>query len=89
MQKGGAEVERVNLHLVKKLRVQKKLSQAEMADALGLSNMWAYHRKERGDQAFTAGELRLLSIFHKKKMEDFFEEVVAKNATKEEKREIV
>lgn len=81
-------MERVNLSLIKELRVQKKMSQAEMAEVLGLSNMWAYHRKERGDQAFTAEELNMIAKFHKKKMENFFEVIVAENATDKSKQAI-
>lgn len=78
-------MEKVNLSLIKELRVQKKMSQAEMAEELGFNNMWAYHRKERGEQSFTAEELNLLAKFHKKKMENFFINEVAKSATKEKR----
>lgn len=81
-------MEKVNLLLIKEMRVQKKMSQAEMAEILGFNNMWAYHRKERGEQAFTAEELNLIAKFHKKKMEYFFEKEVAKNATKNQKHAV-
>lgn len=82
-------MEKVNLSLLKELRLQKKMSQAEMAEALGFNNMYAYHRKERGEQSFTAEELNLIAKFHKKKMEYFFVNIVAKNATIEQKRTAV
>lgn len=81
-------MDKINLLLIKNLRVQKKMSQADMATALGLNNMWTYHRKERGEQAFTAEELNLLAKFHKKRMEYFFEHNVAENATEDEKQVI-
>ncbi|MGE6370605.1 helix-turn-helix transcriptional regulator [Planococcus kocurii] len=78
-------MEKVNLLLIKELRVQKKMSQSEMAEELGFNNMWTYHRKERGEQSFTAEELNILAKFHKKKMENFFVKEVAENANKEKR----
>ncbi|MEK5148809.1 helix-turn-helix transcriptional regulator [Psychrobacillus sp. FSL K6-4615] len=70
-------MQKLNLARIKELRKKRKYSQADMAEVLGLSSMWIYHRKERGDQSFTAEELNALMKFFEKDHEYFFENVVA------------
>lgn len=70
-------MQKLNLEKIKELRKKHKYSQSDMAKVLGLSSMWIYHRKERGDQSFTAEELNVLMKFFNKDHDYFFENVVA------------
>lgn len=73
-------MKKVNLAKVKRLRNQNRLSQSEMAEVIGLNNLYPYHRKESGAQSFTAEELHAIALYFNKPVEYFFEEDVAENA---------
>jgi transcriptional regulator with XRE-family HTH domain len=75
---------KVNLERIKQLRKLNKLSQEEMADKLGFNTKYPYHRKELGNQAFTAEELQHIAHIFGKPMEYFFNQDVAINATGQE-----
>lgn len=70
----------INLELIKLLRKKHKLSQNEMAIKLGFNSLYPYHRKERGEQPFTAEELHEISNIFNVDIEYFFVSEVAKNA---------
>lgn len=70
----------VNLDLIKYLRKKHGFSQSDMAEMLGFNSLYPYHRKERGDQAFTAEELHEISKIFRVEVENFFTHSVAKNA---------
>lgn len=76
-------MKKVNLEKIKQLRKDHKLSQGDMADLLGLNSLYPYHRKESGAQSFTAEEIHSIAVFFQKPVEYFFEQNVAKNATKQ------
>lgn len=71
---------KVNLERIKQLRKKNKLSQEEMANLLGMKSLYPYHRKERGEQSFTAEELHSIAKIFIVPVEYFFENEVAKNA---------
>ncbi|MGN7311513.1 helix-turn-helix transcriptional regulator [Alkalicoccobacillus gibsonii] len=70
----------VNINKIKKLREEKNLSQNDMAKVIGCSTLHSYYRKEKGKQPFLANEIFLLANFFDQKVENFFEEGIAKNA---------
>ena len=72
----------VDLKKIKELRKKEKLSQKEFADLLGFRSVYQYNRKETGKQPFTAWELHVISEHFNVPLEYFFEDGVAKNATK-------
>lgn len=71
-------MKKVNLEKIKQLRKDHKLSQADMADLLGLNSLYPYHRKESGAQSFKAEEIYSIAVFFQKPVEYFFEQNVAK-----------
>ncbi|SFM44095.1 helix-turn-helix domain-containing protein [Salibacterium qingdaonense] len=75
-------METVKLDKIKHLRKERKLSQSDMAGILGFNTLYPYHRKESGEQAFTADELHKIAKHFGYNLEYFFEDSVAKNATK-------
>ncbi|MEZ7173624.1 helix-turn-helix transcriptional regulator [Sporosarcina sp. OR05] len=73
-------MKQINLNRVKRLRNQHRLSQGDMAEIIGLSSLYPYHRKESGAQSFTAEEIHAIATHFGKNVEYFFEEDVAENA---------
>jgi putative transcriptional regulator len=63
---------KVNLERVRKLRKDKRLSQEDVAKILGFNTVYPYHRKESGQQSFTAEELMKLAQLYKVSYENFF-----------------
>lgn len=51
---------KVNLNLIKNARVDKGLTQQQMADALGISDKSKYSRRENGEYSFRIEELPIL-----------------------------
>ena len=80
---------KVDLQKIKQQRKQKKLSQSDMARVLGFNTVYPYHRKESGNQPFTAEELHKIASFFDLNIEYFFTEEVAKNAIKNNKKEVI
>ncbi|XQY90682.1 helix-turn-helix domain-containing protein [Metabacillus sp. HB246100] len=76
-------MKKLNLNLIKNQRKINKLSQEDVAKKLGFNTLYPYHRRESGQQPFTAQELYVLSKLYGVNIEYFFEELVAKNATDE------
>ncbi|MBY6276798.1 MAG: transcriptional regulator [Symbiobacterium thermophilum] len=72
---------KVNLNKIKELRKEKGLSQEDVAKMLGFKTVYPYHRKEGGQQSFTAEELMTLSQIYNVPYEKFFILQVAKNET--------
>lgn len=72
--------------VIARKRAEKKISLQQMAEELGFKNASTYMHYEKGTYAFKAEQLPVVAQVLDCKVEDFFEEVVAKNATKEEKR---
>lgn len=73
---------RVNLEKIRNLRKQKRLSQEEIATAAGFKSLYSYNRKELGHVPFTADELHNLAEFFEVPIEIFFDNSVAKTATR-------
>jgi putative transcriptional regulator len=63
---------KVNLDKIKELRKEKGLSQEDVAKMLGFKTVYPYHRKESGQQSFTAEELMTLSQIYNVPYEKFF-----------------
>lgn len=76
-------MKKVNLEKVRELRKQHKLSQGDMADLIGLNTLYPYHRREVGDQEFSAEEIHTIAVFFNKKVEYFFEYDLAISASKD------
>lgn len=76
-------MKKVNLEKIKNLRNQRKLSQGDMAELIGLNNLYPYHRKESGAQSFTAEEIHAIATLFNKPIEYFFENKLAKSASVE------
>ncbi|GAQ17984.1 Cro/Cl family transcriptional regulator [Oceanobacillus picturae] len=76
-------MKKVNLEEIKRLRKEHKLSQGDMAELIGLNTLYPYHRKESGNQSFTAEEIHTIADFFNQPVEYFFEDLVANNATKQ------
>ncbi|RAK19145.1 helix-turn-helix protein [Anoxybacillus vitaminiphilus] len=72
---------KVNLAQVRKLRKDKGLSQEDVAKMLGFNTVYPYHRKESGQQSFTAEELMKLAQMYKVSYENFFIFDIAENET--------
>ncbi|MEW5321297.1 helix-turn-helix transcriptional regulator [Geobacillus thermoleovorans] len=70
---------KLNLHKVRELRKEKGLSQEDVANMLGFKTVYPYHRKECGQQSFTAEELMMLAQIYGVPYEIFFTPVIAKN----------
>ncbi|KLR75303.1 hypothetical protein ABH20_01020 [Geobacillus sp. T6] len=81
--KRGEKVFKLNLEKIKELRKRKGLSQDDVAKMLGFKSVYPYHRKESGQQSFTAEELMMLSQIYNVPYKDFFVHYVAKNETSE------
>lgn len=68
---------------LKSLRILNGLTQAELAEKIGLSE-WAYSRRESGDTPFKDGEIRklknALKLNNDEIVEIFFADDVATNA---------
>lgn len=79
----------LNLEKIKNLRKEKKLSQEELAELLGFKSIYSYNRKELGHVKFSADELHALANFFKVPSEYFFDQNVAKIATKEKEKEVI
>lgn len=75
-------MQKINLEKLKELRKKRNLSQSDMAKVLGFNTLYPYHRKEGGNQPFTAEELHALANYFGVPLEYFFTNVVAKNAMK-------
>ncbi len=74
-EKCNKEVKRlvkVNLEQVRMLRKDRRLSQEDVAKILGFNTVYPYHRKESGQQSFTAEELMKLAQLYKVPYENFF-----------------
>jgi putative transcriptional regulator len=69
----------VNLDRIRECRKTEGLSQEEVAKILGFNTVYPYHRKESGQQSFTAEELMKLAQLYKVSYENFFTFDVAKN----------
>lgn len=74
-------MQKVNLEKIKELRKQHKLSQGDMAKLIGLNTLYPYHRREAGNQEFSAEEIHAIAVFFNKKVEYFFDHSLAKNAS--------
>jgi putative transcriptional regulator len=81
LQLGGGIVSKLNLDLIRESRKKHKLSQEEVATRLGYKSLYPYHRKESGQQPFSAEELYELANMYDVPYEYFFKQNVAKNAT--------
>lgn len=73
-------MKKVNLEKIRQLRNQHKLSQGDMAEITGFSNLYPYHRKESGAQPFSAEEIYVIAVRFNKPVEYFFEDKLALNA---------
>lgn len=76
--------DKIRLDLIRARRQEKHLSQGEMAEALGLTGIDQYSRRESGEYNFKATELPTLSRMLNVPIEDFFAsnvEKIAKGAT--------
>lgn len=78
-------MEKLNLEKIKQLRKTHKLSQSNMAELMGLNTVYPYHRKESGNQSFTAEELHTIAKFFDVPVEYFFAQSLAKSATGDKK----
>lgn len=76
-------MEKVNLERIKALRKQHKMSQGDMAKVIGFNSVYPYHRKETGNQSFSAEEIHAIAIFFDKTVEYFFSYQLAGNASKQ------
>lgn len=74
-------MKKVNLEKIKELRKQHKLSQGDMAELIGLNTLYPYHRREAGNQEFSAEEIHAIAVYFNKKVEYFFEHGIAKSAS--------
>lgn len=74
---------KVNLDKIRRFRKNAGFSQKELANRLGFKSLYSYNRKELGHVKFTADELYKLAKFFGVEYEFFFDDSVAKNATKE------
>ncbi|OQM44591.1 hypothetical protein B6A27_15810 [Anoxybacillus sp. UARK-01] len=63
---------KVNLRKIRECRKAKGLSQGEVAKLLGFNTVYPYHRKESGQQPFTAEELMELAQLYNVPYEHFF-----------------
>jgi putative transcriptional regulator len=70
---------KVNLDKIRECRKSEGLSQEEVAKILGFNTVYPYHRKESGQQSFTAEELMKLAQLYNLSYENFFIFDVAKN----------
>lgn len=68
----------MNIDKVRKLRVEHKKTQLELAQILGLKTASAYNKKEKGNVPFTLEDVRKLSDFYGVDVEEF---IVSTNQT--------
>lgn len=62
----------VDYKRIKQIRLDKNLSQKEIAKYLNDNSVYPYHRKENGKQKFTADDIFLISELFKKPLKYFF-----------------
>jgi len=62
----------VNLELIKRLRIQRQMSQADMASVLGFKSPDKYTRREIGEYSIQTDELLKISKLFHEPMENFF-----------------
>lgn len=72
----------IDLDLIKKLRINARMSQEEMAKKVDMS-LYQYHRKETGKQPFEALELKKVADIHRVNMDIFFKTDLQKMQLKE------
>ncbi|WP_153123221.1 helix-turn-helix transcriptional regulator [Peribacillus tepidiphilus] len=63
---------KLNLEFIRGIRKSHNLSQEEMAKKLGFNTVYPYHRKETGQQPFTAEEIFTLATLFNEPYEKFF-----------------
>lgn len=73
-------MKKLNLEKIKELRKEHNMSQADMAKVIGSKSVYPYHRKELGNQPFSAEELHAIASYFDKPLEYFFEIELAINA---------
>jgi transcriptional regulator with XRE-family HTH domain len=71
---------KVDLNLIKNLRIQKKISMQSMAESLGFKNGSTYMKYEKGDYSFKANHLPIVAYRLDVEIDDlyFFENEIAK-----------
>lgn len=72
-----------NPKIIAKIRAEKKLSLQFMAEILGFKNASTYMHYEKGTYSFRAEHLPKIAKALECEVLDFFEEIVAKTATKD------
>lgn len=74
-------MKKFNPLVIAKKRSEKKISLQQMAEELGFKNASTYMHYEKGTYAFKAEQLPTVAEVLGCKVEDFYEEIVAKSAT--------